>query len=159
MSSSGKIKKLLKLGGVATLDIASGSFVSFVTNAMYSTDPSDFTFLQLLTRVFTRSFMTAFLMDEVRDFLYPYDFDDPTGGFFFAMAALWQPQLYTDARLLVAKSIENVTTLPIFNYFPTLSDAQKNPNDPDHDTSKPSESRIQSMINAPVKKIESWTAN
>lgn len=159
MSSGGKIKKLLKLGGVAALDITSGSFISYLVNAIYTVDPVDFTYLQLLTRVVTRSFLTAFLSDEVRDFLYPYDFDDPTGGFFFAVAALWQPQLYTDARLLVAKSIENVTSLPIFNYFPTLSDAQKNPNDPDHDSSKPSASRIESMINAPINKIESWTAN
>ncbi len=159
MSSSGKIKKLIKLGGVAALDVTSGSFISYLVNNVYTADPSDFTFLQLLTRVVTRSFLTAFLADEVRDFLYPYDFEDPTGGFFFAVAALWQPQFYTDARMVVAKSIEGVTMLPIFNYFPALSDAQKNPNDPDHDSSKPSSSEIGKVLNAPVKKLEQWTAN
>ena len=162
MSGTGRINRLFKLGAVASLDVVTGSAIAYLLDAMYTADPCEFGYLQLLLRVLSRAFLTGFMGDEVRDFLYPYDFNDPTGGFFFAVAMLWQPQMYQDARLLVAKTIEMIMSSPILNSFPTLSDTRISPHDPnptrDAELSKPSESQFGKAFNGSVSQLEGWTS-
>ena len=153
---SGKIKRLVKLGGKASLDMFAGCAINYVVDSFYSADPTTLNYLQLVTRVVSRVYFTAFLGDEVLDFLYPLDIQDPTNGFFFAAAMLWQPQMFSDTRLLVAKTIEKVVSLPVFNYFPTLANVQKNPNDPD--IQKPAEAKIQEATNNSLNLLQGWSS-
>ena len=150
----GKINRILKLGGAAALDTVAGTSVSYLVDSFYRDDPTGLTYLQLVSRVVSKAFLTAWLGDEVRDFLYPFDYNDPTNGFFFAAAMLWQPQFYADAKLLVARSLEKVLMLPIFDLFPTLASAQKNPNDPD--LSKPVDAKIKEAANSSLNLLKNF---
>jgi hypothetical protein len=148
---AGKIQSLLKLGATASLDVVAGSSIAFFITSLYDPMPEQLTYMQLLSRVVTRTFFTAFLGDEIREFLYPFDFEDPTGGFFFAIAMLSQPQLFLEAKLLVGKTLEMTLQSPLFNMLPTLGTEKRNSND--SNVNSPVDAKVGNALNNTVTQI------
>lgn len=110
---SGNMVYYLKMAAVASVDLLLGFGVAFASNSWFSQFTSIDPTLTGWDRVWqeglyacAQAASTVLVADEMRNLIYPPDFQDPTGGIIFMNALLQQPLLWSRS-LSVAQFLDS----------------------------------------------------
>lgn len=127
-----KLSDIFRVSGVAVVDsFTTRLIVHFIHNKFDKVvfDSKKCPLHVLFLRVIGRTILTSIVGSELHGLIYPFGFEDPTGGLFYLFGLAYQPLLWAEWDMFIKRLLKELTfkTLDAFpEAFPKTTNLEKN---------------------------------